>query len=144
MKQEHREFTTQHVWRQTSSSGDVRDCVDMSSKCESVSVPNETVLGLSDTWTGQIKASEKFDYLPEASVTELWLVENKTVSFSEDYCNPTNDRVHTAFHKELDPDGIRGTLSGLRDESVQCHITNLSRNKTIEKAVLHKCQNWET
>ena len=45
----------------------------MSSKCESVSVPNETVLGLSDTWTGQIKASEKFDYLPEASVTELWV-----------------------------------------------------------------------
>ena len=67
----------------------------MTSKCESVSVPTETVLGLSDTWTGQIKASEKFDYLPEASVTELWLVENKSVSFSEDYCNPTNDRVHT-------------------------------------------------
>ena len=100
----------------------------MSSKCESVSVPNETVLGLSDTWTGQIKASEKFDYLPEASVSELWLVENKSVSFSEDYC-------------KLDPDGVRGTLNGLRDKSVQCHITNLSRNKTIEKAVLHKCRN---
>ena len=30
-------------------SGDVNDCVDMTSKCESVSVPIETVLGLSDT-----------------------------------------------------------------------------------------------
>ena len=54
----------------------------MSSKCESVSVPNETVLGLSDTWTGQIKASEKFHYLPEASGTEFWLVENKIVTVS--------------------------------------------------------------
>ena len=36
-------------------SGDVSDCVDMTSKCESVSVPIETVLGLSGTPTGQIK-----------------------------------------------------------------------------------------
>ena len=42
-------------------SGDVSDCVDLTSKCESVSVPIETVLGLSDTQTGQIKTSEKFE-----------------------------------------------------------------------------------
>ena len=51
------------------NSGDVSDCVDMTSKCESVSVPIETVLGLSDTQTRQIKTSEKFDYFSEASVT---------------------------------------------------------------------------
>ena len=33
-------------------SGDVSDCIDMTSKCESVSVPIETVLGLSDTQRG--------------------------------------------------------------------------------------------
>ena len=49
------------------NSGDVSDCVDMTSKCESVSVLIETVLGLSDTQTGEIKTSEKFDYMPEAS-----------------------------------------------------------------------------
>ena len=51
-------------------SGCASDCVDMTSKCESVSVPIETVLGLSDTNTRQIKTSENFDYLSEASVTE--------------------------------------------------------------------------
>ena len=52
------------------NNGDFSDCVDMTSKCESVSVPIETVLGLSDTNTRQIKTSENFDYLSEASVTE--------------------------------------------------------------------------
>ena len=77
-------------------SGDGSDCVDMTSKCESVFVPIETVLGLSDTQTGEIKTSEKFDYLSEASVTELLLAENKSpdtsVSFSDEYCNHTNDK----------------------------------------------------
>ena len=129
-------------------SGDVSDCIDMTSKCESVSVPIETVLGLSDTQTGEIKTSEKFDYLPEASVTELSLAENKSpdtsVTFSEEYCNHTNDWGYAAFHEALDPDVIRGKLSGLRDKSVQRRITNLLRNKTIEKVALHRCWNRET
>ena len=83
--------------------GDVSDCVDMTNKCESVSVPIETVLGLSDTQTGEIKTSEKFDYLSEASVTELSLAENKSpdtsVSFSDEYCNHTNDRDTQRFTK---------------------------------------------
>ena len=120
----------------------------MTSKRESVSVPTETVLGLSDTQTGQIKNSEKFDYLSEASVTELSLAENKSpdtsVSFSNEYCNRTNDRGYAAFHEELDPDVIRGKLSGLSDKSVQRRITNLSRNKTIEKVALHRRWNRET
>ena len=127
-------------------SGDVSDCVDMTSKCESV--PIETVLGFSDTQTGEIKTSEKFDYLSEASVTELSLAENKSpdtsVSFSDEYCNRTNDRGYAAFHEELHPDVIRGKLSGLSDKSVQRRITNLSRNKTIEKVALHRCWNRET
>ena len=115
------------------------------SLCESVSVPIETVLGLSDTQTGQIKTSEKFDYLSEASVTELSLAENKSpdtsVSFSDEYCNHTNDRGYAAFHEELHPDVIRGKWSGLSDKSVQRRITKLSRNKTIEKIALHSCWN---
>ena len=115
--------TVKHVQRV----GDVSDCVDMTSKCESVSVSTETVLGLSDTQTGEIKASEEFDYLSEASVTELSLAENKSpdtsVSFSDEYYNHTNDRGYAAFHEELHPDVIRGTLSGLRDKSVQRRIT---------------------
>ena len=122
--------------------GDVNDCVDMTSKFESVSVHIETVFGFSDTQTGQIKTSEKCDYLSEASVTELSLAENKStdpsVSFideycnhtndrryavSDKYCNHTNDRGYAAFHKELHPDVIRGTLSGLSDKSVQRRIT---------------------
>ena len=64
-------------------SGDISDCVDMTSKCESVSVPIETVLGLSDTQTGEIKTSEKFDYLSEESVTELSLAEtNRLIQVS--------------------------------------------------------------
>ena len=43
------------------------------------------------------------------------------------------------FHEELDRDVIRGKSSGLRDKSVQRRITNLSRNKTIEKVALHRC-----
>ena len=108
-------------------SGDVSDCVDMTSKCESVSVPIETVLGFSNTQTGQIKTSEKFDYLSEASVTELSLAENKwpdtSVSFSDEYCNRTNDRGYAAFHEELHPDEISGKLSGRSDKSVQRRIT---------------------
>ena len=129
-------------------SGDVSDCVDMSSKCESVSVPIETVLSMSDTQTGQIQTSEKFDYLSEASATELSLAENKSpdtsVSFSDEYCNRTNDRGYAAFHEELHPDVIRGKLSGLSDKSVQRRITNLSRSETIEKVALHRCWNRET
>ena len=53
-------------------------------------------------------------------------------------------RGYAAFHKELHPDVIRGKLSGLRDKSVQRRITNLSRNKTIEKVALHRCWNRET
>ena len=120
----------------------------MTSKCESVSVPTETVLGLSDTQTGQIKTCKKFDYLSQASVTEFSLAENKSpdtsVSFSNEYCNHTNDSGYAAFHEELHPDVIRGKLSGLRDKSVQRRITNLSRNKTIEKVALHTCWNRET
>ena len=129
-------------------SGDGSDCVDMTSKCESVFVPIETVLGLSDTQTGEIKNSEKCDYLSEASVTELLLAENKSpdtsVSFSDEYCNHTNDRGYAAFHEELHPDVIRGKLSGLSDKSVQRRITNLSRNKTIEKVAFHRCCNRGT
>ena len=70
-------------------SGNVSDCIDMRSKCESVSASTETVLGLSDTQTGQIKTSEKFDYLSEASLTELSLAEHKSTdtsaSFSDEY-----------------------------------------------------------
>ena len=100
------------------------------------------------TQTGQIKTSEKFDYLSEASVTELSLAENKStdtsVSFSDEYCNHTNDTGYAAFHEELHPDVIRGKLSGLSDKSVQRRITNLSRNKTIEKVALnHGCWNRE-
>ena len=47
-------------------------------------------------------------------------------------------------HEELDPDVIRGKLSGLSDKSVQRRITNLSRNKTIEKVALHRRWNRET
>ena len=78
----------------------------------------------------------------------LSLAENKSpdtsVSFSDEYCNHPNDRGYAAFHEELDPDVIRGKLSGLRDKSVQRRITNLSRNKTIEKAAPHRCWNRET
>ena len=120
----------------------------MTSKCGSVSFPVETVLGLSDTQTGQIKTNEKCDYLSEASVTELSLAENKSpdtsVSFSDEYYNHTNDRRYVAFYEELHPDVIRGKLSGLSDKSVQRFITNLSRNKTIEKVALHRCWNRET
>ena len=95
----------------------------MSSKCESVSVPTETVLSLSDTQTGEIKTSEKCDYLSEASATGLSLAENKSpdtsVNFSDKYCNHTNDRGYAAFHEKLHPDVIRGKLSGLSDKSVQ-------------------------
>ena len=83
-------------------SGCASDCVDMTSKCGSVSVPIQTVLGLNDTQTGQINASGKFDYLSEASVAELSLAGNKStaasVSFSDDYCSDTNDRGYAAFH----------------------------------------------
>ena len=117
-------------------------------ECESVSVPTETGLGLSDTQTGQTETSEKFDCLSKASVTELSLVENKStgtrVGFSDEYCNHTNDRGYAAFHEELDPDVIRGKFSGLSDKSLQRRITNLSRNKTIEKVALHRCWNRET
>ena len=51
---------------------------------------------------------------------------------------------YAAFHEELDPDVIRGKLSGLRDKSLQRHITILSRNKTIEKVALHRCWNRDT
>ena len=95
-------------------SGHVSDCVDMTSKYKTVSVPIETALGLSDTQTEEIKTSEKSDYLSEASVTELSLAENKSpdasVSFSEEYCNHTNDRGYAAFHEELHPDVIRGKV----------------------------------
>ena len=68
----------------------------MTSKCESVSVPIETVLGLSNTQTEQIQTSEKFYYLSEESVTELSFKENKSpdtsVSFSDEYRDHTNDR----------------------------------------------------
>ena len=88
------------------------------------------MLGLSDTQTGEINPSEKFDYLSEASVTELSLAENKSpdtsVTFSEEYCNHTNDREYAAFHEELHPDVIRGKLSGLSDKFVQRRITNIS------------------
>ena len=46
---------------------------------------------------------------------------------------------YAAFPKELDTDLTRGKLSGLTDKSVQSRITNLSRNKTIEKVALHRC-----
>ena len=39
---------------------------------------------------------------------------------------------------------IKSKLSGLRDKSVQCRITNLSRNNTIEKVVLRRCWNRQT
>ena len=86
-------------------SGCDSDCVDMTRKlCGSVSVPIETVLGLTDTQTGQINANEKFDYLSEASVTELSLAENKStetsVSFRDIYCNRTDNRGYTAFHEK--------------------------------------------
>ena len=104
-------------------------------------VPIETVLGLSDTQTGQIKTRDKFDYLSEVSVTELSLEKNRSpdtsTSFSDEYCNHTNDRGYAAFHEELHPDVIRGKLSGLRDKSVRRRITNLLGNKTIEKVALH-------
>ena len=120
----------------------------LTSKCESFSVPIETVLGLSDSQTEQIQTSEKLDYLSEESVTELSLAENKSsdtsVSFSDEYCNHSNDRGYAAFHEELHPDVIRGKLSGLSDKSVQRRITNLSKNKTIEKVALHRCWNRET
>ena len=45
---------------------------------------------------------------------------------------------YAAFPKELDTDLIRGKLSGLTDKSLQRRITNLSRNKTIEKVALHR------
>ena len=50
---------------------------------------------------------------------------------------------YAAFPKELDTDLIRGKLSGLTDKSLQRRITNLSRNKTIEKVALHRCWNRE-
>ena len=50
-----------------------------------------------------------------------------------------DDKEFAVFHEELDRDVIRGKLSGLRDKSVQRRITNLSRNKTIEKVALHRC-----
>ena len=62
-------------------SGAVSDCVDMTSKCESVSVPIETVLGLSDTQTRQIKTSEKFDYFSEASVTAWAFISGKQIAW---------------------------------------------------------------
>ena len=75
------------------------DSVDMTSKCESVSVPIETVFGLSDTPTGQIKTSEKFYCLSEASVTEFPLDESKStdtsVSLNGEYCNHRNDRIRS-------------------------------------------------
>ena len=47
------------------------------------------------------------------------LAENKStdpsVSFSDKYCNHTNDRGYAAFHEELHPDEISGKLSGLSD-----------------------------
>ena len=70
-------------------------------------------------------------------MAEFSLAENKStdtsVSFSDEYCNHTNDRGYAAFHKGLHPDVIRGKLNGLSDKSVQRRITNLSRNKTIDK-----------
>ena len=48
---------------------------------------------------------------------------------------------YAAFPKDLDPDLIRGKLSGLTDKSLQRRITNLSRNKTIEKVALPRCWN---
>ena len=107
--------------------------VDMTSKCESVSVSIETVLGVSDKQTGQINATEKFDLkkknLSEASVTELSLVENQStctkVRFRDDYCNHTGDRGHAAFHEELDPDVIRGKL---RDK-----VCSASHHKPVRK-----------
>ena len=84
--------------------GDVSDCVDMTRKCESVFVPIETVLGLSDTPTGQVKTSEMRDCLTEASVTKPSLAENKStetsVSFRDIYCNRTDNRGYTAFHEK--------------------------------------------
>ena len=81
-------------------------------------------------------------------MTELSLAENKStdtsVSFSDEYCSNTNDWGYAAFHEALDPDVIRGKLSGLRDKSVQRRITKLLRNKTIEKVALHRCWNRET
>ena len=99
------------------------------------------------TQTGQIKTSEKFDYLSEASVTELSLAENKSpdtsVSFSDEYRNHTNDRGYAAFHEELDPDVIRGKLSGLRDKSVFDASQTYQETKMIEKVALHRCWNRE-
>ena len=96
-------------------------------------------------------------------MAELSLAENKStdpsVSFideycnrandrgyaaSDKYCNHTNDRGYAAFHEELHPDVIRGTLRGLSDKFVQRRVTNLSRNKTIEKVTLYRCTNRET
>ena len=156
-KQEHREFTTQPVGRQTSTSGDVSDCVDMTSKCESVSLPIETLflfpLKLRLAWV----THRQNRYKPVKSLIiclrKLWqlsLEEDKSpdmcqsVSFSDEYRDHTNDRGYAAFHEELHPDVIRGKLSGLSDRSVQRRITNLSRNKTIKKVALHRCWNRET
>ena len=45
-------------------------------------------------------------------MTELSAVENSTgtsVTFSDDHCNHTDDKVYAAFHEELDSDkGIQG------------------------------------
>ena len=68
--------SSQHILSEDRQAREKNDCVDMTSERELVYVPIETVLGLSDTQTGQINASEKFDYLSEASVTELSLNEN--------------------------------------------------------------------
>ena len=131
----------------------------LTSKCESVSVPIETVLGLSDTPTGQVKTSEMRDCLTEASVTKPSLAENKStetsVSLGDEYCNNADDRGYAASSssfsfifffsfEELHPDLIRDKLSGLRDKSVQRRVANQSRNKTIEKVALHRCWNRET
>ena len=101
-------------------------------------------------WCGCLAVDKKVLSLrsSEASVTGLSSAENKSpdtsVSFSDEYCNHTNDRGYAAFHEELHPDVIRSKLSGLSDKFVQRHITNLSRNKTIEKVALHRCWNRET
>ena len=70
-------------------------------------------------------------------MTELSLAENKSpdtsVSFSEEYCNHTNDRGYAAFHEELHPGVIRSKLSGLSDKFVQRRNTNLQKKKKKKK-----------
>ena len=102
-KEEHREFTTQHVWRQTSTCKEwVCQWLCWHDKQMRVSFCSHRNRAWFEWHTDRTdkRQRELWEFWGKCDL--LLLAENKStgisVNFSDDYCNDTNDRGYAAFH----------------------------------------------